>query len=71
MKEKQVKGGDYMNKPYRVCPYCNAHLDSGEHCDCRDSQQSKAINDRNVSRQAAGNQHRPVLDVMKLARSAG
>lgn len=52
-----------MSKPYRVCPYCSAHLDSGEHCDCRDSQQSEVanVNDRKVSRQATGNQHRPVL----------
>lgn len=20
---------------YRVCPYCQAHLDPGERCDCR------------------------------------
>lgn len=21
---------------YRICPYCQAHLDSGERCDCQD-----------------------------------
>lgn len=21
---------------YRVCPFCGAHLDPGERCDCRD-----------------------------------
>lgn len=21
---------------YRTCPYCGAHLDPGEHCDCQD-----------------------------------
>lgn len=20
---------------YRICPYCDAHLDPGEHCDCQ------------------------------------
>ena len=23
---------------YRVCPYCDAHLDPGERCDCRDKE---------------------------------
>lgn len=23
-----------MAKPFRECPYCGAHLDSGESCDC-------------------------------------
>lgn len=21
----------------RMCPYCGAHLDPGEHCDCRET----------------------------------
>lgn len=21
-----------------ICPYCGAHLDPGEHCDCRDEE---------------------------------
>ncbi len=25
-----------MGKPYRECPYCGAHLDAGETCDCRE-----------------------------------
>ena len=25
-----------MSRPYRECPYCGAHLDPGERCDCRD-----------------------------------
>lgn len=24
-----------MGKPYRECPFCGAHLDAGEMCDCR------------------------------------
>lgn len=24
-----------MAKPYKECPHCGAHLDSGEKCDCR------------------------------------
>lgn len=23
-------------KQYRTCPYCGAHLDPGERCDCRE-----------------------------------
>lgn len=23
-----------MSKPYKTCPDCGAHLDSGEICDC-------------------------------------
>ena len=23
---------------YRTCPYCGAHLDSGERCDCQEEQ---------------------------------
>ncbi len=25
-----------MSKPYRTCPKCGAHLDTGERCDCED-----------------------------------
>lgn len=25
---------------YRICPDCGAHLDPGEHCDCRDNEKS-------------------------------
>lgn len=28
--------------PYRVCPYCGAHLDAGEICDCRQETQKKS-----------------------------
>ena len=24
-----------MGKPYRECPFCGAHLDAGEKCDCQ------------------------------------
>lgn len=23
---------------YRICPFCEAHLDPGERCDCRDEE---------------------------------
>ena len=26
---------------YIVCPKCGAHLDPGEHCDCRDEREEK------------------------------
>ena len=26
---------------YRECPYCGAHLDPGERCDCRDDAQNE------------------------------
>jgi len=25
---------------YRECPRCGAHLDPGEHCDCKDKEKS-------------------------------
>lgn len=25
---------------YRVCPYCAAHLDPGEKCDCREDEKA-------------------------------
>lgn len=28
-----------MATPYKECPYCGAHLDSGETCDCRETKQ--------------------------------
>lgn len=28
--------------PYRVCPYCGAHLDAGETCDCRRQEECDA-----------------------------
>ncbi len=30
-----------MGKPYRECPFCGAHLDAGEMCDCRERKQSR------------------------------
>ena len=29
-----------MSRPYRECPYCGAHLDPGERCDCQDEEQT-------------------------------
>lgn len=26
---------------YRVCPYCQANLDHGERCDCRDKEEKR------------------------------
>lgn len=26
---------------YNVCPYCGAHLDPGERCDCKDQQDER------------------------------
>ena len=30
-----IKKENDMAKPYKECPHCGAHLDSGEKCDCR------------------------------------
>ena len=27
---------------YKTCPYCGAHLDHGERCDCRDEKREAA-----------------------------
>lgn len=35
-----------MGKPYRECPYCGAHLDAGEICDCRAERDSRAVTER-------------------------
>ena len=26
---------------YKVCPYCGAHLDPGERCDCKEQQEKR------------------------------
>lgn len=31
-----------MGKPYRECPFCGAHLDAGERCDCREPKRGPA-----------------------------
>lgn len=31
-----------MRKPYRECPYCGAHLDADEKCDCQEEQHRAA-----------------------------
>lgn len=33
VQEPQGKEGPLMG--YKICPYCGAHLDPGEECDCR------------------------------------
>lgn len=43
-----------MAKPYRKCPFCGAHLDSGEKCDCaenRNENKNEATNN-NYSKEA-------------------
>ena len=30
-----IKKENNMTTPYKECPHCGAHLDSGEKCDCR------------------------------------
>lgn len=32
---KYIYGVYIEYRYYRVCPYCGAHLDPGEKCDCR------------------------------------
>lgn len=34
--------GKKRKKPYVECPYCHAHLDPGEKCDCQKKEQKKS-----------------------------
>lgn len=48
-----------MRKPYNECPNCGAHLDHGEHCDCKDRQRDPEP--QSAGQLATGNQREPVL----------
>lgn len=41
-----------MAKPYKECPYCGAHLDSGETCDCTENRNSEEARDNNYFKEA-------------------
>ncbi len=47
-----------MSKQYRTCPYCGAHLDCGEICDCRASVAAHSDDERQERREAAGRAER-------------
>lgn len=32
---------------YHTCPYCGAHLDPGERCDCQDKQEEPTDTENN------------------------
>lgn len=36
---------------YKICPYCGAHLDPGERCDCQDEENEPAGGNRTGSEQ--------------------
>lgn len=38
-----IKKENGMATPYKECPHCGAHLDSGEKCDCRAAGNSVAL----------------------------
>ncbi len=66
--KERDKGGDYMSKPYRICPNCGCNLDPGEKCDCKDSMgREPAQRTEQVHRhgrehdRAGGNIYRPPL----------
>jgi len=40
--------------PYRVCPYCGAHLDAGETCDCRRQEQQNQTAAERAAKTVAG-----------------
>lgn len=40
--------------PYRVCPYCGAHLDAGETCDCRQQEQQNQPAAERAAKTVAG-----------------
>ena len=65
----ETKGG---NKPtekyYWTCPYCGAHLDPGEHCDCREKEAPPAVGENR--RGDVGNQDR-CQDSYIIARMSG
>ena len=56
-----IKKENGMATPYKECPHCGAHLDSGEKCDCRAARKSqrsplKTLSDlRTRTLKAAGN----------------
>lgn len=54
-------GGDNVSKPYRECPNCGAHLDHGEHCDCKDRQREPDPAAQSAGKLATGNRREPVL----------
>ena len=66
-----------MSKPYHECPKCGAHLDHGEHCDCKDRQQEPDPAAQSAGKLATGNRREPVLmpgataAATKYAKSAG
>ena len=31
-----------MSRYYRVCPFCGAHLDPGERCDCQEKEEDRS-----------------------------
>lgn len=53
--------------PYRVCPYCDCHLDPNERCDCQDKKlkDAEAETAQSAGQLATGkearNQREPVL----------
>lgn len=47
-----------MSKPYRTCPYCGAHLDCGEACDCQASVAAHGDRERYAHQEAAGRAER-------------
>lgn len=50
-----------MSKPYHECPKYGAHLDHGEHCDCKDRQQEPDPAAQSAGKLATGNRREPVL----------
>ena len=40
---------------YRICPYCRAHLDAGEPCDCQKPNSQAFENPQKESRPGAAN----------------
>ena len=51
-----IKKENDMATPYKECPHCGAHLDSGEKCDCRAAGNPVALeNVVDLERQTRGN----------------
>lgn len=44
-----------MTTPYKECPHCGAHLDSGETCDCRTADTADGNNDKEMKERTKSN----------------
>lgn len=46
---------------YKTCPHCGAHLDPGEHCDCKRETAPGATNTGDGKNESATNTNTPIV----------